>query len=271
MPPVADPASRPPTGRRRSSYVAAAALLLVVAVVTASAAGTRWQMTDRFGIFGDSGPPPSQTVISQPPGPMTSPQQPVSLSSVLAWVLPIGAVAVLFLIWWVFRGAFRRRRLGRYGSASPVTPTPADATDPAPALRRGFQTAEQLLDTVTDPDDAVLRAWVALEEAAEQTGLPRLPSATPTEFTVEVIVATEADIDAVHELLALYHRARFSPGGLGAADLENARNCLRALGRSWSRFETTLLDRDRVPGAPATETPRGVWGVVPPDDTGPST
>ena len=227
-------------------------------------------MTDRFGIFGDS-VSPSQTVMSQPPGPMSSPQQPVSLSSILAWVLPIGAAAVLFLVWWLFRGAFRRRRLARYGSASPVTHTATAATDPARALRRGFQTAEQLLDTVTDPDDAVLRAWVALEEAAAQTGLPRLPSATPTEFTVEVIVATEADIDAVHELLGLYHRARFSRGGLGAADLENARSCLRALGRSWSRFESTLLDRDRVPGGPGTETPRGGRGVVPPDDTGAST
>lgn len=248
----------------------AAVLALAVAVVTASAAGTRWQMTDRFGIFGNAAPP-SQTIISQPPGPVSSAQHPAPLSSILAWVLPVAAVAVLFLVWWVLRGAIRRRRAPRYGRGSPATPTPVVPIDPAPALRRGFQTAEQLLDTVTDPDDAVLRAWVALEDAAEQTGLPRLPSATPTEFTVEVIVATEADIDAVHELLGLYHRARFSRGGLGAADLESARNCLRALGRSWARFESVLLDRDRVPGAPATETPRGVRGVVPPDDTGPST
>ena len=158
-------------------------------------------------------------------------------------------MAVLFVAWWVWRRTVRRRRAPRYGLGSPATPTAAVATDPAPALRRGFQTAEQLLDTVTDPDDAVLRAWVALEDAAEQTGLPRLPSATPTEFTVEVMVATEADTDAVHELLRLYHRARFSRGGLGTADLENARNCLRALGRSWSRFESVLLDRESEPSS----------------------
>ncbi|TGJ96993.1 hypothetical protein DLJ96_02850, partial [Actinotalea fermentans ATCC 43279 = JCM 9966 = DSM 3133] len=51
--------------------------------------------------------------------------------------------------------------------ASIATPT---LTVRLPALRRGVQHARHLLDTAATPRDAVTAAWIALEDAAADTG-----------------------------------------------------------------------------------------------------
>ncbi len=97
-------------------------------------------------------------------------------------------------------------------------------------LREGIAEAWARLAEHRDPTDAIQAAWVAVEDAAGRSGVPREPSATPTEFTVAVLDRTAVDPAAIRTLLGLYHRARFSTHGATADDVELAGRCLTTLG-----------------------------------------
>ncbi|MBP2320912.1 hypothetical protein JOF56_001297 [Kibdelosporangium banguiense] len=104
-------------------------------------------------------------------------------------------------------------------------------------------TGEQWLATVTKralaemdqkmggpPSDAVIAAWVRLEESAAETGTPREPHQTPTEFTAAVLAGHTMDAEALGELKNLYHRARFGePGSVTQADARRARSALEKI------------------------------------------
>src|SRR5680860_1161507 len=100
-------------------------------------------------------------------------------------------------------------------------------------LRRGVAEARRFLAEIAGPSDAVIAAWLALEDAASASGVRRAPSQTPTEFTLAVLDRTNADPDATAELLALYHRARFSGHPIEAADVARASRCFGRLAASW--------------------------------------
>jgi hypothetical protein len=85
------------------------------------------------------------------------------------------------------------------------------------------------LSSGADVGDAVIACWVRLEEAAEGTGLPRHPSATPSEFTAGLLVAGIGHDSEVRELLSLYHRARFGAAPLPADAAGRAVACLQAI------------------------------------------
>lgn len=119
----------------------------------------------------------------------------------------------------------------------PVPPSPtavADLEPELPVLRRGVVEAQRHLAEIERPVDAVVAAWLALEEAAASSGVRRSPAQTPTEFTVAVLERTDADPDATSELLALYHRARFSRLPIGSSDVAVASRCLARLAAGWA-------------------------------------
>ena len=86
---------------------------------------------------------------------------------------------------------------------------------------------------LNDPGDAVIAAWLSLEDAAAESGVRRHPAQTPTEFTLAILRSTRADADATRELLALYHLARFSTHPVTADHVERAWRCLGAIAESW--------------------------------------
>jgi hypothetical protein len=242
----ADPRPESPPERAPRTLPVAAAVV-GVAVLAVAAAGTngRWSIVDRFGLF-DAQPtfsPPSVPVRSAGPPATPAPTPP----DVGGWVQPVLwvllVVAVLVAAFMVWRLLPRRARKARASTALGAHVLGQPVEEAAPAVQRGLGAAQHLLDTVTDPTDAVLAAWVALEQAAARSGHPRRPADTPTEFTVEVLTATPADRAAVRTLLGLYHRARFSDTGVGAEAVTEARRCLDALAASWS---------DVVASAPGT-------------------
>jgi hypothetical protein len=100
-------------------------------------------------------------------------------------------------------------------------------------LLRGVEAARLSLASIAEPTDAVIAAWLSLEDAAAESGVRRHPAQTPTEFTLGVLTATKADADATRELLALYHLARFSTHPVTAEDVERASRCLGAIAASW--------------------------------------
>lgn len=148
-----------------------------------------------------------------------------------------GALVALALVAWLVRGLWRWFRYRdaprrRAEPASGAVGVRADEPD-LPVLRRGVAEARRFLADVDRPVDAVVAAWLALEEAAGSSGVHRSPAQTPTEFTVAVLERTSADAGTTAELLALYHRARFSRQPIGPDDVARASRCLERLAADW--------------------------------------
>lgn len=62
----------------------------------------------------------------------------------------------------------------------------------------------------TDPRNAVVACWVALEDAVQHSGLRRDPTETATELATRVLGHWNVDAAAVEQLCAAYREARFS-------------------------------------------------------------
>ena len=76
------------------------------------------------------------------------------------------------------------------------------------------------------PRDAVIEAWVTLENAADHT---RAPHETATEFTVGLLEKENADEAALRELRTLYQRARFSQDPVDDDSVTRARAALEQI------------------------------------------
>lgn len=244
------------TTKDRSLEPVAAVVAVLVLAIAGSALGGDWRLQPRSWLTSsDSQPEVLPSLPAAPRGrPTVSPaadHHPLDLSWVTTVVEVVAALLVLALVWWVWRRYARsavERRAGRsVGTAVVLPPTPE-----LPVLRQGVAAAQRHLDQIADSGNAIVEAWLALEAAASSSGVHRLPAETPTEFTRDVLRSTAADPAAIGELLTLYHRARFSAGGVSRADVTQAGRCLTALARSWDSMST-----DVVAAALAPE--RGLW------------
>ena len=235
-------------------------LALLTLAVLASALAGPWTITTSGG----SATVPQ--VSATPMAPMT-PSSPPTLDPDTqpgAWDLdlrPLLWVGIMVLIAVVARVA--RSLLAESGSevdpgvdeigsgVDEAGPDPAPDEPSVASLREGLVEAAARLRQGGQASDAVIAAWVALEDAACRSGVRRDVAATPTEFALEVLDRTSADRHATRSLLARYARARFS--GLpvtdddvegAAADLEVLAATLRAGEHTW-----TGGDSPTAPGA----------------------
>lgn len=211
----------------------AVAVLAVVAVLGAALAGP-WDPPLRDGSADVPVPVPT---VAPPPAVDPEPLPPDLLPGgsgppgELVWVLVVAAVlAASALVVWLAR---RRPdlRWSRRGHEAPIVgdAVPGDAPPALPPLEEGLVRAREHLVGRLAPADAVVAAWVALEHAAERTGVPRDPAATPTEFTVDVLDRTPADPRATRSLLEVYLRARFGDDPVTARDVDQASDAVAVL------------------------------------------
>lgn len=219
------------------------ALAVVLCVVAAIGAGLE-------GPFSFAGPlltpglslTPPQTKITpsaQPPAtgtPHYSNQNtvfPWSIIIVVLGILALAVIVVFVLLWLRYRP--RRSRGGVAGtdidvlSLDQVEPEAADL----PTLHRGLVRAAELLSSDREPRDAIVRAWIGLQEAAEDSGMTRRAAETATEFTSRVFESVDADRDAANTLLALYLRVRFGANPATPQDVEKAQKAIADLTASW--------------------------------------
>jgi hypothetical protein len=156
----------------------------------------------------------------------------------LGWLpgaLLVLAAAVLALVLWRIWQRYRRSAVPE--EQSPRSAGIADGPDAlpdVPVLLRGVEAARLSLASIAEPTDAVIAAWLSLEDAAEESGVRRHPAQTPTEFTLAILGATKADAEATRELLGLYHLARFSTHPITSEHVERASRCLGAIAESWA-------------------------------------
>lgn len=153
------------------------------------------------------------------------PEAPGAWADVVGWVIVFSPIALLLLA----IGAALVLMLRRAGKSEASVRHPSDEADygqvPAARLLRAAQEARAVFAEHRGgpPGDAVIAAWLRLEEAAAEHGTLRLAHQTPTEFTAEVLAGHGEIEDALDELRRLYHRARFARAeAIGPAEAEAA-------------------------------------------------
>lgn len=216
-------------------------VLSVLGVVAAAGAGP-WQadpravdgQIDRLGTTHQA-PDTDTQEDGEPPKTPDPPGGGINIIGILFTGLAVASVLLAVYL------AKRLRDKHNVTSPEPVVDDvdllPADDVPIAPdvpALRRGAAAARSVLDKKAVPTDAIIAAWVELEEAAASSGVPRHPAQTPSEFTAAILAATTAEEAAATELLTLYRRARFAAGDKsGAHEVARASECLTRLAESW--------------------------------------
>jgi Domain of unknown function (DUF4129) len=226
--------------KRAGSVLLAAGMTALVTVVVLSAAMRGPWFTEQrsFDFPFLPGPVPTLEVPDEvePPPEVGGDESDVERVDLTWAILLAGVVLTTLLILLLLRFLQRLRR--PIGGAQTPLGRPTDLDVPPepdiPVLLRGVSAARELLTRFAEPSDAVVAAWLALEEAAERSGVHRRASATPTEFTMAVLAATPAPPDATRELLGLYRSARFSTHPITAADLERAARCLGEIAESFT-------------------------------------
>lgn len=187
-------------------------------------------------------PPAVPLPTSLPSG--TPAPQPVNdvVSAVLGIVLLIlGGLIVIALGIFLMRALIRtwlNRPLARrsgdevaYELKDHAVPQDEDAA--APVIRRGIEGALRAVQERAEPTDAIIAAWVGLEESAADADLTRGVSETPSEFALRIITRRAGIGAAAQRLLALYERVRFGGHVADEHDRTAARNALRAIEEGW--------------------------------------
>ncbi len=147
-----------------------------------------------------------------------------SLVVLLVVVLSVLVVASLGAVLLMLGPPRKRVR----GTAGAVAPTDDEAEDGRPGAELMLTGARRALAELRGrpagpPSDAVVAAWLNLEEAAASSGAPRQDHQTPTEFTGALLTRYEVDTAAAATLRRLYQRARFgAPDRVTAEDAEDA-------------------------------------------------
>jgi Domain of unknown function (DUF4129) len=173
-----------------------------------------------------------------PPPPITAHHQGgFSVGTLLLWILiGLAAIGLLALLWRWWQGRPTRAAVSLNSlavAATPTVPTEPEPESNTPALRTGIDLALQTLDEQRDPADAIVQAWLGLQETAEESGMARRPSETPTEFTSRILRGALADDRAINTLLRLYLRTRFGDHPPTQEDVAAVRVALQELVRTW--------------------------------------
>jgi hypothetical protein len=231
--------------RMRSHRALTGSVLLAVLVVAAAGitgtthfAGPRWLPHWKLSRHMQA-PRTLPSVSSRFPPRTSVPNSTASfpLGTVVLWIvvaIAIVGVAVLLWRWWAVRPS--RAATSRHSVA--VATTSGVLTEPEPeqdmpALRTGIGLALQVLDEQRDPADAIVRAWLGLQETADESGIVRQPAETPTEFTSRILSRAFADDRAIRTLLRLYLRTRFGDHPVTTEDVAAVRAALQELVRTW--------------------------------------
>lgn len=155
--------------------------------------------------------------------------------------LALAVVAVTFLLILLVRAlmrAWRDRPLRNQDGDATGFDVQEQAVDAepdvdAPVLRRGIDGALRTIDEREIATDAIIAAWVGLEESATDAGLTRGVSETPSEFALRIITRRSGISDAARELLRLYERVRFGGYVAKEHDRDAARTALQRIEEGW--------------------------------------
>jgi hypothetical protein len=233
------------SSRRVLAWCVSLGVLVVVAAGVEGRArftGPRWVPDFHAGPVVASPPSRPQATFATPP-PTSSSKVHVPLGTILFWTAVTLAIvlAVLVVLWWRRQPPRRRAPRPAEAEAPPVIAAgvgqPVEPEPDVPVIRSGLEEALLELERDVEPGDAVVRAWLGLQQTAEQSGVARGRSETPTEFTSRILgrvfANDSAGGEAIATLLRLYLRTRFGDHPVTDADVTLVRQALRELVRTW--------------------------------------
>ncbi len=192
-------------------------LLVVLFVFGTVAVAGGWAA--RFGArlpsFAGANIPP--TLITAHPA--LGPLQPTGGGARVVAFLLLGGAALAILV-----AALLVRRRPR--APQPVTPPPHSS-----ALAAAVVVGRSALCGADNDRAAILACYQAMEQSLADHGVSRKGADTPTEHLRRATDAGVVRTEAVSELLAVFHRARFSDYPVHAADRETAQRVLAEVSR----------------------------------------
>jgi hypothetical protein len=174
-----------------SRLVAFAALLLIIRFAISSDLLRKrlGELSKRF-----ARPTPTATA-SLSPGAITphTTSRPlgIALTVLLALILGLVVAGIVFLL---------ARLKGEVAPAAPADPLEG-------LLEAGIDD----LQRISDPRRAVIACYARMERLMSSSGIPRLPSDTPTEFLARVLQMRSVSAESASRLTTLFERAKFSP------------------------------------------------------------
>lgn len=230
----ADDVRVPPSVPLAQLVPVAVTMLLLLLVALGAGLSSPWELSAAQAP--ESVTVPTPTVTIEPPPTPPPGEEPSEMSTMTRiTLLGVGLLAAAIAVYLLVLAARRAYQATLDRRARPeVVRSAGDAATPGavtvvPELRTGVDEAIGRLRGATSSTDAVIAAWLALEESAEASGAPRTAAQTPTELTVAVLDTTPAPAGAVTRLLHLYHLARFTDTPLTLHDVADAHRALEEL------------------------------------------
>jgi len=221
------------------AVVTVAALLMLLAAVQGM---PRFRSVPPSQITQTAEPePPEPTATGEPLPELPAGADQGAVRTVILILLGLVAAALLALlvvaVVRALRRAWENRELDeREGAVVAAASSGAGAVEAQPdaaVIQRGIAAALRGIDLPAVPGDAIVAAWVGVEEAAADSGVVRGISETPGEFAVRIITRRSAiDADA-RLLLVLYERVRFGGYAATETDRAEARRLLERIEQEW--------------------------------------
>ncbi|MFC8502794.1 DUF4129 domain-containing protein [Pedococcus sp. NPDC057267] len=171
----------------------------------------------------------------------TAPQS-SAVAEVVAWSVKVVLVLVVLAV----LVAVGRAVVAQLRTTARTDEGPATTADVTPdVMLAAAREGEELLATGT-PANAVVAAWVALEDAARSAGIGEDRSRTSEELVGTVLRRLEVDAGALDRLGALYREARFSRHEIGEDLRTQAREALRQVQGDIARGRPPRPARERM-------------------------
>ena len=141
-------------------------------------------------------------------------------------------LGILFAAYWLGRRAVRAWRLRRRYDVPPTADFETLEDGHPERVRTAMaDDAEEQLRLLLDgePRNAIVACWHRFEMQALESGLPRHPWETSSEFALRMLDRADVDSAAVNRLLELYREARFSEHDLVESHRTAAAEALREI------------------------------------------
>lgn len=213
--------------RRVLTIWAAGAVLVGLSLTVASSGAVDvWSdQTSTYVVDYDRPPSTDTDVVGPLEGELPPPEPTTNSDWFRRMVAVVGLMVLLYLAyavlstWWqLWQERERRVRV----DTTPLTPL-----DALPGPVELHEQAQFDALAHGEPRNAIVAAWLRLEDDIAATGWPRRPAETSTEYTARVLATAGLAAEAVNTLAALYREARFSSHPLGEPARHRAAAALR--------------------------------------------
>jgi hypothetical protein len=161
-----------------------------------------------------------------------------ALGVLLMVLVAAGIIALLLVAARAVLRAWRDRPLRRRDAAAVASEIDQLASPAVPdvavaVMQRGIAGALMQIDQRVRASDAIIAAWIGLEESSADAGVKRAASETPGEFVVRIITLRPGVAEEAAALLRLYESVRFGTRLADEDDRASARRALQRIEDVW--------------------------------------